>query len=188
MIKLILVRHGKTTCNEKGALSGLTDSVLSETGKLQSQKIADYLKYTNIDKIYTTPFKRTKETIEKLAETKNIKVEESSQLNEINFGDFEGLSFKDIEKNHPEEVQKMIKDGDKYKYPNGESLEDTFVRVKKEIDNNNLIIFIVVEKNINFAITISMTTVYTMAVINIPNVALPMNILPIPFSLGVTVL
>ena len=29
----------------------------------------------------------------------------------------------------------MIKDGDKYKYPNGESLEDTFVRVKKEIDN-----------------------------------------------------
>ena len=91
MIKLILVRHGKTTCNEKGALSGLTDSVLSETGKLQSQKIADYLKYTNIDKIYTTPFKRTKETIEKLAETKNIKVEESSQLNEINFGDFEGL-------------------------------------------------------------------------------------------------
>ena len=135
MIKLILVRHGKTKRNKKGALSGLTDSVLSETGKLQSQKIADYLKYTNIDKIYTTPFKRTKETIEKLAETKNIKVEESSQLNEINFGDFEGLSFKDIEKNHPEEVQKMIKDGDKYKYPNGESLEDTFVRVKKEINN-----------------------------------------------------
>ena len=140
MIKLILVRHGKTICNEKGALSGLTDSVLSETGKLQSQKIADSLKDTNIDKIYTTPFKRTKETISKLAEIKNIKVEESSQLNEINFGDFEGLSFKDIEKNHPEEVQKMIKDGDKYKYPNGESLEDTFIRVKKEIDkiiNNN---------------------------------------------------
>ena len=108
MIKLILVRHGKTTSNEKGVLSGLTDSALSETGKLQSQKIADYLKYTNIDKIYTTPFKRTKETIEKLAETKNIKVEESSQLNEINFGDFEGLSFKDIEKNYPEEVQNIV--------------------------------------------------------------------------------
>ena len=60
--------------------------------------------------------------------------------------------------------------------------------ITAKIDNNNLIIFIVVEKNINFAITISMTTVYTMAVINIPNVALPMNILPIPFSLGVTVL
>ena len=29
----------------------------------------------------------------------------------------------------------MIKYWDKYKYPNGESLEDTFVRVKKEIDN-----------------------------------------------------
>ena len=43
MVKLILVRHGKTLCNEKGALSGLTDSVLSEVGKLQGEKIANYL-------------------------------------------------------------------------------------------------------------------------------------------------
>ena len=60
--------------------------------------------------------------------------------------------------------------------------------ITAKIDNNNLIIFIVVEKNINFAITISITTVYTISVINIPNVDLPMNLLPMPFSLGVTVL
>ena len=38
MVKLILVRHGKTLCNEKGALSGLTDSVLSERGMLNSPR------------------------------------------------------------------------------------------------------------------------------------------------------
>lgn len=133
MIKLILVRHGVTICNESGALSGITDSVLSEKGKLQANRIADYLKSENIDKIYTTPFSRTKETIKKLAEIKNIQIKETNQLNEINFGDFEGLSFKIIEQKYFQEVEKMIKEGFEYRYPNGESLKNTFIRVKNEM-------------------------------------------------------
>lgn len=140
MIKLILVRHGITICNEGGALSGLTDSILSEKGKSQANKIAEYLKDEDIDKIYATPFSRTKDTIKKLAEIKNIQIEETRKLNEINFGDFEGLSFKIIEEKYPEEVEKMIREGFEYKYPNGESSKDTFIRVKnemKKIINNN---------------------------------------------------
>lgn len=135
MVKLILIRHGTTFCNEGGALSGLTDSILSETGKLQGHKLVNYFKNENIDRIYATPFSRTKETVMELAEIKKIQIEETKQLNEINFGDFEGLSFKEIEKNYPEEVEKMITEGFAYKYPNGESLEETFIRVKKEIKN-----------------------------------------------------
>lgn len=147
MIKLILVRHGVTVCNEGGALSGFKDSILSEKGKSQASKIAEYLKDEDIDKIYTTPLSRTKDTIKKLAEIKSIQTEETSLLNEINFGDFEGLSFKVIEQKHPEEVEKMIKEGFEYKYPNGESLKDTFVRVKNEMskiinDNDNSTVLI----------------------------------------------
>lgn len=133
MIKLILVRHGTTICNEEGVLSGFTDSKLSEKGKSQASNIAEYLKDENIDRIYTTPFSRTKETVKELAEIKNIQIEERNGLNEINFGDFESLSFKVIEEKYPEEFEKMIKEGVKYKYPNGESLEETFIRVKNEM-------------------------------------------------------
>lgn len=147
MIKLILVRHGTTICNEGGALSGLTDSILSEKGKLQASKLADYLKDKNIDKIYTTPFSRTKETVDRLSRVKNIQIEERCQLNEINFGDFEGLPFESIEEKYTEEVKKMINEGFKYKYPDGESLEDTFMRVKTELkkimsDNENSTVLI----------------------------------------------
>ena len=147
MKKLILVRHGRTVCNEKGVLSGLTDSVLSEEGKVQSSKLVNYLIDEKIDKIYITPFTRTRETVKKLADIKNIPMEESKELNEINFGDFEGLSFEVIEKKYPKEFHKMIKEGSEYKYPNGESLIDTFHRVSKEIDkilknNKNEIILI----------------------------------------------
>lgn len=147
MIKLILVRHGRTNCNESGVLSGLTDSILSEKGKEQSIKLVQYLKNENINRIYTTPFSRTRETVKKLAEIKNIKIEEKSQFNEINFGDFEGLSFKEIEKKYPEEIEKMMNEGFEYKYPNGESLIDTFNRVKNEVnrivnDDKNLTVLI----------------------------------------------
>ena len=118
MTRLILVRHCTTICNEGGVLSGLTDSKLSEKGKLQANKLTEFLKNEKIDKIYTTPFSRTKETVKNLAKIKNIQIEESYLLNEINFGDFEGLSFKKIEKDYPKEFEKMIKEGFKYKYPN----------------------------------------------------------------------
>lgn len=147
MIRLILVRHGVTVCNENKLMSGLTDSKLSEKGKLQANKLANYLKDEKIDKIYITPFSRTRETIKKLAEFNNIKIEETSKLNEINFGDFESLSFNEIENIYPKEVDKMLIEGFKYKYPNGESLEETFYRVRDEVkkiinENNNSTILI----------------------------------------------
>ena len=51
MTRLILVRHCTTICNEGGVLSGLTDSKLSEKGKLQANKLTEFLKNEKIDKI-----------------------------------------------------------------------------------------------------------------------------------------
>ena len=135
MVKLILVRHAITICNEGGNLSGLTDSILSEEGKLQVETLTNYLKDEKIDEIYSTPFSRTKETINKLAKIKNIDIIETNELNEINFGAFEGLGFEYIQKEYPEEFKKMISEGFDYKYPHGESLKDTFYRVVKQLDN-----------------------------------------------------
>ena len=97
MIKLILVRHALTVDNQNSRLSGHIDSVISEEGKKQIHKITKYLKNFNIDKIYTTTSSRTKDTIKKLSELKSIDIIEKESLKEISFGDFEGLTFKEIE-------------------------------------------------------------------------------------------
>ena len=135
MIRLILVRHAITTCNEGGNLSGQIDSTLSEKGKLQVEQLTCYLKDENIDEIYTTPFSRTKDTMEKLAQIKSIEINETDKFNEIDFGEFDGLSFDIIKRDYPEEFEKMIKEGLEYTYPKGESLIDTFDRVSKELEN-----------------------------------------------------
>lgn len=133
MKKLILVRHVLTEDNKLAKLSGHIDSKVSEEGKLQIKEITDFLKNEKIDKIYTTTSSRTKETVKYLAEKNSIEVQESEDLKEISFGDFEGKDFKDIQKNYPDEFNKMIEEGYEYTYPNGESLIDCFERVSKEI-------------------------------------------------------
>ena len=135
MVKLILVRHALTVDNQKSRLSGHIGSSVSEEGKEQIDKITNYLKDFDIDKIYTTTSSRTKDTVKKLSELKSIEIIEKESLKEISFGDFEGLTFKEIENRYPEEFQDMIKKGYEYKYPNGESLIDSYNRVCTELDN-----------------------------------------------------
>ena len=132
MVKLILVRHALTVDNQKSRLSGHIDSYISEEGKEQIDKITNYLKDFDIDKIYTTTSSRTKDTVKKLSELKSI---EKESLKEISFGDFEGLTFDEIKDKYPKEFQDMIEKGYEYKYPNGESLIDSYNRVCIELDN-----------------------------------------------------
>ena len=135
MVKLILVRHALTVDNQKSRLSGHIDSSISEEGREQIDKITNYLKDVDIDKIYTTTSSRTKDTVKKLSKLKSIEIIEKESLKEISFGDFEGLTFDEIKDKYPKEFQDMIEKGYEYKYPNGESLIDSYNRVCIELDN-----------------------------------------------------
>ncbi|WP_243445008.1 histidine phosphatase family protein [Romboutsia maritimum] len=133
-MKLILVRHALTNDNQSNRLSGHIDSLISEKGKIQIEKITEFLKDIHIDRIYTTTSKRTKDTVKKLAQLKSLEIIENEFLKEISFGDFEGKTFDEIKVEYPNEFQKIINEGYEYKYPNGESLIDSYQRVVKEID------------------------------------------------------
>lgn len=147
MIKLILVRHAITEDNKSCKLSGHIDSILSEDGKEQIKELTAFLKDENIDKIYSTTSSRTKYTVEHIAKERNIEIIEKDCLKEISFGDFEGFDFNDIKLKYSEEFQKIIDYGYEYRYPNGESLIDSYDRVVKEMkeiisDNDNKTILI----------------------------------------------
>ena len=65
---VILVRHA-----EKGT-DDPKDPDLSEAGKQRAQHLAQVLKETKVDAIYSTPYKRTRNTVTPLAEAKGIAV------------------------------------------------------------------------------------------------------------------
>ena len=63
-----------------------------------------------------------------------IDIIKNQKLREMNFGDWEGLSNKEIQNSNKEYYDKWIKDYYSIKTPNGESFNDFYSRVNDEFD------------------------------------------------------
>lgn len=89
MIKLYIVRHGKTDWNEKGLLQGSTDTILNAKGILETKELASKIDLSKIDLCICSPLKRTKQTADILVGNK-IPIFYDDLIIERSFGDYEG--------------------------------------------------------------------------------------------------
>ena len=128
MQRLILVRHATTLANKEGRYIGRSESVLSPSGVLEARRLRERLVTFEIQKIYASPSHRVLETIEGI-KAQISEVEMVEALREIDFGDYEGKDFNWLKAHAPEEVEVMLQQGDRYRYPKGESLEMHHQRV-----------------------------------------------------------
>jgi alpha-ribazole phosphatase len=128
----MLVRHGETDWNRQKIYSGSKDIDLNSTGRRQAQKLKQRLKQEKFEKIYSSDLKRAR-NFSLLALKKDIP-EELPELREINFGSFEGFSYKDLMTRYPEIYKNWLNNPLATKIPNGESLIDFSQRVKKALN------------------------------------------------------
>lgn len=98
---LLLVRHGETEWNTLGKFQGCTDIDLSEEGIKQAELLKNRLK-GDFDFIYTSPLSRALETANILAAGTNKEVTIADEIREINFGEWEGLTLREISEKYPE--------------------------------------------------------------------------------------
>ncbi len=146
MGKLILVRHGQTEMNKEGMYYGKLDVHINETGKKQAERACEILKKQNIDydKIYASTMIRAKETAE-IVNYKNLEIEESSLITEMDFGIFEGFTYKELKEKYPEQLKKSSEDWKNYSYETGENpvmLQKRAVEFINSIDKtkNNMVV------------------------------------------------
>lgn len=121
-MKLYITRHGETSRNAENRVLGRSDIPLNEKGREQAIILAEKLKDTEIDVIFTSPLCRAKETAEIVGVSKKLMPIGDERLLEINFGDFEGVP------RDSEEYQAAKRDHFK-RYPNGESYFDMAYRI-----------------------------------------------------------
>lgn len=122
MARLFLVRHGETDSNSAFRYWGKTDVGLGSEGIRQAEQIRDRLAEQRIDCIYTSDLKRTRLTAEIIARPHQIDIINCPELREIDFGDVEGLDFKEVQAKFPEVARKWIQHDPELVYPGGESL------------------------------------------------------------------
>lgn len=131
--KIILVRHGETEWNLQGRFQGIKDTDLTETGLVQASKVAQVLK-GSFEKIYTSPLKRAYETAEIIGKDNLIKPIIIDKIKEIDFGQWEGLSIKEIKEDFPKEFKLWREDGVVAPLCGGDlSLKNASLRAKEAI-------------------------------------------------------
>lgn len=131
---LVLVRHGETEWNRNSRYQGVVDIELNKKGKTQAEHLYDYLKDEEFDAIYSSTLKRAYHTIKDIADYQDKDVITIADLMEINFGEWEGLTFSEIEKDYPDLAKKWAKDPTCCKPPEGEHIKEVEERVGKTID------------------------------------------------------
>ena len=147
-MKLIFIRHGQTDWNVQGKIQGSYDSELNDTGIKQAMNLSEKLLNLNykFSKIYSSPQKRALKTAEILSKSSNVDYISVKDLQEMNMGKWEGLSWKEVEENYPNEYKEWHLNRRYTKTPEGESYQDMLDRVLKAIhkiineNNENVVI------------------------------------------------
>lgn len=122
---IYLTRHGQSQFNVKKLIGG--NSELTLEGEKYSFDLHQYFLNNKIDvKVITSKLIRTIQTGKYFDKTTQF-----SELNEINSGICDSMTYQEIEKNYPEEFNKRKNNKYYYKYPNGESYFDINCRLKK---------------------------------------------------------
>ena len=144
MGELIIVRHGQTQMNVEGIFFGKLNPGLNEMGRVQCKKAEDILKKHGYDAVYSSDLLRAAETAE-LVNYLKLPIKFDKRLQEIDFGIFEGMSYKEIEEKYPAECEKSKNEWKTFDFVTGESLEKLQSRAIEFIESldktkNNLVV------------------------------------------------
>ncbi len=119
--RIVLIRHGEPEASAKGRCYGKLDVGLSENGRRQIEQTTRLLEGFKLAAIYSSPRVRATETAKIIAEKSGLIVETHEDFAEIDFGDFEGLEYSEVERRFPEIYNQWMNEPTAVEFPNGES-------------------------------------------------------------------
>src|SRR5512135_3297512 len=111
-VRLLLIRHGRSTWNAAGRVQGIADPPLDDLGVEQANRLAERLKVQPITAIYTSPLQRARSTAEIIAQKfPSAAFAADDRLKEIDVGPLTGLVWEEIAAQHPEFAARWHEEG-----------------------------------------------------------------------------
>ncbi len=132
-VKLFLIRHGQTESNKQGRYQGSLDTDLTETGIRQAKLAKKYLSKVRFSNIYSSPLKRALDTASIISARSGLKIKVRDGIKELNFGNWEGMKFEEINENYRQDYQNWLSDPYKNPPTGGESFGNLIKRADNEI-------------------------------------------------------
>ena len=133
---LVFLRHGETDWNVEGRLQGQHDVPINAKGRGQARHngetvLREVPEAVTFDFV-ASPLGRSRETMEIARRTMGLDpaaYRTDDRLKELTFGEWEGFTYRDIERAHPGWVAQRLADKWLFRPPGGESYAMLSVRV-----------------------------------------------------------
>ncbi len=129
MLQLLMVRHGETDWNLTHRFQGHSDVPLNKNGREQVAAIARRLASEDLHTIYASDLSRAWDTAVAIGDHHTCEIIADPRIREGNFGQWEGMTYAEIETRDPQAVKAWHEDLLNFAPPDGETPLQVAARV-----------------------------------------------------------
>lgn len=131
---LVLIRHGELPESCRGRYIGRSDVPLSGEGTLACRKLAPRFAALRPERIFSSPMRRARESAAAICPDRKDLIFDP-RLREIDFGEWENLTFEEIRlRTAPEVLDLWFRHPDRMRFPNGGSVAEHYAGVDAFMD------------------------------------------------------
>ncbi|HVV16615.1 MAG TPA: histidine phosphatase family protein [Polyangia bacterium] len=134
MLSLYLLRHGETAFSHHNRFCGRIDAPLTSEGRAMAAAFAEAYGRVPWDAIVTSSRTRTVDTATPLAARLGLQVRRDPRLDEMSYGDWQGLSKAEAAGRHPEHFARWL-ENPSIGAPNGEPPREVAARAVAALDD-----------------------------------------------------
>ncbi len=132
-MKIHIIRHASTKYNTMRRWQGRIDLPLDEIGIRQAQALALRFASIPVDRIYSSPLKRARQTAEEIAKVHGLEVEVVEDLIESDLSLWEGLPADKVKKEFKKEYKEWATNPDA-EIEGVESVRSVYERTKRALE------------------------------------------------------
>jgi len=133
MDTLLFIRHAETDL--AGRFCGHSDPPINERGRFQIEHLLEVMEHESIDAVYSSDLVRSMTTATEIAGARGLSPVTRPGLREIDFGEWDGLSWDEIESRDRDYASKWSQAYPVLPAPGGELFEEFQTRVLTEVND-----------------------------------------------------
>ena len=133
MTEIYLIRHTQAEGNRYRMMQGFWDGEVTEKGKHQIEELAKRFEHVPLDAVYSSDLSRAVMTADAAARWKNLPIQTSTALRELNIGPWEQKFFGNLSYEEPELTNRFIFDAENWHLEGAETFAQVRARALAEL-------------------------------------------------------
>jgi broad specificity phosphatase PhoE len=133
--RLMFIRNGETDWNLVGRWQGWVAAPLNDLGRMQAQRLANFIRNIGLNTVYSSDNRRAAETASVLGNALGYAPILDARLRERRVGIWQGLILPEIRAWYPDEYASLTADPDGYVIPDGESIDQVKARASHALND-----------------------------------------------------